>query len=275
MAFKVKFWGVRGSIACASPSHIKYGGNTSCIEVSVGDRHFVLDAGTGVRLLGNEFLRDDVRELHLLLTHTHWDHINGFPFFVPAYDPKRSLHIMAGHLKRVEGGIQGALASQMVNPMFPVPLEAMKANLRFEDFDAGDSFHLYSDVKVLTAPLRHPNRATGYRIEYNGKAVCYITDTEHIPGKPDENILTLIEGSDLVIYDCTYTEEEFPSKVGWGHSTWNEGVRLCQTANVKRMAIFHHEPDHDDVFMDELEMTAKKMWSETFAAREGMEIKLK
>ncbi len=186
MPFTVKFWGVRGSIACASPQYVKYGGNTSCIEVNLGDRHFVLDAGTGIRELGREFLSDDVCEAHMLLTHTHWDHINGFPFFAPAFDAKRTVHIMAGHLTGGVG-IQDVLASQMTHPTFPVPLDAMKANLRFEDFKAGEAFQLYPDVKVKTAPLNHPNGATGYRIEYGGKAACYVTDTEHVPGKPDDS----------------------------------------------------------------------------------------
>jgi len=274
MAFDIRFWGVRGSIACPSTSHIKYGGNTSCIEVMVGDRTFILDAGTGIRNLGTEFLKRDVRDTHLLMTHTHWDHINGFPFFVPAYDPNRSIHIMAGHLGHRDGGIQGALAAQMDSPMFPVPLEAMQAKLRFEDFEAGDQFKLYPDVNIRTAPLRHPNGATGYRIEYDGKAVCYITDTEHIPGEPDQKILELIEGADLVIYDCMYTEEQFATKIGWGHSTWNEGLALCQAANVKKFAIFHHEPDHDDDIMDGIEAEAQAVWEHCFAAREGMVVGL-
>lgn len=273
MTFKVKFWGVRGSIACPSPNHVKYGGNTSCIEIDVGDRRFVLDAGTGIRGLGNVFFKDGIKDCHLLLTHTHWDHINGFPFFGPAYDPSRSIHIMAGHLSE-SGGVQNVLSSQMDNPMFPVPLEAMQAEMRFEDFNAGESFQLYPDVTVKTAPLNHPNGATGYRIEYGGKAACYITDTEHTPGEMDQNILGLIEGADLVIYDCTYTEEEFPSKIGWGHSTWNEGMRLCREAGVKQHAIFHHEPDHDDDFMENLEREARQAWDGNFVAREGLEVNL-
>ncbi len=271
MPFTVKFWGVRGSIACASPQYVKYGGNTSCIEVNLGDRRFVLDAGTGIRGLGREFLSDDVREAHMLLTHTHWDHINGFPFFAPAFDAKRTVHIMAGHLSGGVG-IQDVLASQMTQPTWPVPLDTMKANLRFEDFTAGESFSLYPDVKVKTAPLNHPNGATGYRIEYGGKAACYVTDTEHVPGRPDANILGLIEGADLLIYDCTYTDDEFPAKAGWGHSTWHEAVRLSRAANVKRLAIFHHDPDHDDAFMEKLEAEAKQTWSGTVVAREGMEL---
>ena len=274
MTFAVKFWGTRGSIACPSPEYIKYGGNTSCLEVIADDRHIILDAGTGIRGLGKKFLAHDIREAHLLLTHTHWDHINGFPFFVPAYDPNRSIHIMAGHLNAESDGIRGALSQQMDSPMFPVPLEAMRANLRFEDFEAGDEFNLIAGVKVRTAPLIHPNRATGYRLEYNGKAFCYITDTEHAPGDPDQRILGLIEGADMVIYDSTYTEEEFPSRIGWGHSTWNEGIRLCQAAKVKRLAIFHHEPDHDDAFMEGLEAEAKEKWPGAFVARDGMQVEM-
>jgi len=271
MTLKVKFWGVRGSIACPSADHIKYGGNTSCLEVKVGEHRLVLDAGTGIRGLGQTFLKDDVSQVHILLTHTHWDHINGFPFFVPAYDPRRSVHIMAGHLHGGEG-IQNVLAAQMDNPMFPVPLSAMQAKMRFEDFEAGSSFDIYDDVHVRTAPLNHPNGATGYRIEHGGHSICYVTDTEHVPGKLDQNILGLIEGADVVIYDSTYTEQEFPSKIGWGHSTWNEGVKLCREAGAKSMAIFHHDPEHDDDFMAALGEEAKKEWDGTFVAREGMEL---
>ena len=271
MAIRVKFWGVRGSIACATPDHMKYGGNTSCIEIEAGDYRFIMDAGTGIRNYGNEFIKDDVKESHLLLTHTHWDHINGFPFFLPAYDPKRSIYIMAGHLKN-HGGVQDVFSRQMHNPMFPVPLEAMQASLKFEDFEAGDSFSFAKGVDIQTAPLNHPNGATAYRINHGGKSVVYVTDTEHIPGKPDQNILGLIEGADLVIYDCTYTEEEFPAKVGWGHSTWAEGMRLCRAANVKRHAIFHHDPDHNDDFMDKLALEAEAKWDGNFVSREGMEI---
>ena len=271
MAIRVKFWGVRGSIACATPDYMKYGGNTSCIEVEAGDYRFVMDAGTGIRNFGGEFLKNDVRESHLLLTHTHWDHINGFPFFVPAYDSKRSIRIMAGHLKN-QGGVQDVLSIQMHNPMFPVPLEAMQAKLVFEDFEAGDTFEVSKGVTIRTAPLNHPNGATAYRVDHKGKSVVYVTDTEHKPGEPDQNILGLIEGADVVIYDSTYTESEFPAKVGWGHSTWEEGMRLCRAANVGRLAIFHHDPDHNDEFMDKLAKEAADAWEGNFVSREGMEI---
>lgn len=271
MAFTVKFWGVRGSIACPSPNHVVYGGNTSCVEVMAGDRHIILDAGTGIRNLGQRVIQEGIQSSVLLLTHTHWDHINGFPFFGPVFQKNRTFDIYAGHLYE-SGGVQSVLASSMSNPMFPVPLEALQATLSFHDFRAGETIELGPEVRIRTAPLNHPNGATGYRIEYDGRAVCYVTDTEHVPGQPDENVLALIDGADLVIYDSTYTDDEYPAHIGWGHSTWQEGVRLCRKAQVKKLAIFHHDPDHDDAFMAQLEDEARRAWDGTFVAREGMQI---
>ncbi len=273
MGLKVKFWGVRGSIACPSPSHIVFGGNTSCVEVNAGGTQLILDAGTGVRNLGHWNFRKGISRSTLLFSHTHWDHITGFPFFAPAFRPDHEFVLMAGHLN-TRGGLKQVLSGQMQNPMFPVPLEAMKATLRFEDFEAGDAFELTGGIKVRTAPLNHPNGATGYRLDYAGKSVCYVTDTEHIPDQPDENILGLVEGTDLMIYDSTYTDDEFPSKVGWGHSTWQEGVRLARAANVRSLAIFHHDPDHEDRFMERVEAEARRTWRGAFVARENMRIRL-
>lgn len=272
MGYRVKFWGVRGSIACPSPDHVVYGGNTSCIEVTVGDQVIVLDSGTGIRMCGQALLKRGVESATLLLTHTHWDHINGFPFFAPAFRPDFSLRIMAGHLSGKPGGIRAVLANQMENPTFPVPLSAMKGTQSFEDFQAGETLTLFPGTVVKTAPLRHPNGATGYRIEHGGVSMCYVTDTEHVPGEPDRNVLGLIEGADLVIYDSTYTDDEFPAKIGWGHSTWQEGVRLCRAANVKQLAIFHHDPDHVDSFMAQVEDRAHREWEGAIVARDGMEI---
>ncbi|HEX4335014.1 MAG TPA: MBL fold metallo-hydrolase [Polyangiaceae bacterium] len=273
MVFAVEFWGVRGSIACPSPRHVAYGGNTSCLEVTAGNERVILDAGTGIRDLGDSMLRRDVRRAHLLLTHVHWDHINGFPFFAPGYQANRTFEIKAAHLRPL-GGVREVLAGQMGQPTFPVPLETMRSCLVFEDFDAGDAFDIGPGVRVRTAPLNHPNGATGYRLEASGKAVCYVTDTEHVIGSPDQKILALIEGADLVVYDCTYTDDEFPAKVGWGHSTWQEAVRLCRQANVKQLAIFHHDPSHEDSFMADIEQQAREMWSGAIVAREGMRIEL-
>lgn len=273
MSFSLTFWGVRGSIACPTRHHVRYGGNTSCIEVSTADQHLVLDAGTGLRELGAKLLAEGVDEVTLLLTHTHWDHIIGFPFFAPAYRTGFSLRIMAGHLKD-QGGVRSALDGHMTQPMFPVPLDNLHAEMVFEDFTAGEDFDLGGGLEVKTEPLNHPNGATGYRLEHEGKSLCYVTDTEHVPGKPDENVLRLIQGADLVIYDCTYTDDEYPNHVGWGHSTWQEGIRLCKQAGAKRLAIFHHDPSHKDDFMDEVEKQARAEWDGAFVAREGETIEL-
>lgn len=270
VTLSLRFWGVRGSIACPSPTHVRYGGNTSCLEVSAGDEMIILDAGTGIRSLGHSIMERELRSAHLLLTHSHWDHINGFPFFAPGFAKGYEFTVMAGHLE--QGSIRDVLAGQMMQPTFPVPLEAMKSDLRFVDFRAGDTFQIGSDVTVKTCPLNHPNGSTGYRIEHSGKAICYVTDTEHVPGQPDQRVLSLIQGADLVIYDCTYTEEEFPSKKGWGHSTWEEAIRLCKAASVKKLAIFHHDPEHDDDFMDKVAADAAAEWSGAIVAREGMEL---
>ncbi len=246
-----------------------YGGNTSCLEIFAGDQRIILDAGTGIRGLGQEFARDGRKTGTLLLTHTHWDHINGFPFFAPLFMPTYEFDIFAGHLSG-SGGVESVLSSQMASPLFPVPLEALQAKLRFVDFEAGDRWDHGGGVTISTKPLNHPNGATGYRIEFGGQSICYVTDTEHVAGKPDQNVLNLIDGADLVIYDSTYTDAEFPAKIGWGHSTWEEGVRLCKAAGVGQLAIFHHDPDHDDDFMAQLEKTAQTAWQGALIAREQM-----
>jgi phosphoribosyl 1,2-cyclic phosphodiesterase len=274
MAVKVKFWGVRGSIACPSSQHVGYGGNTSCVEVRFDDTSIILDAGTGLRPLGQDYARRGVRSGLILLTHCHWDHINGFPFFSPVFQRGAQFRVLAGHLSE-SGGIRSVLASQMAEPTFPVPLHALHADMSYEDFKAGEQLDgLASGLVVKTAPLNHPSGATGYRLEVDGHALCYVTDTEHRPGQPDDAVLDLIAGADLVIYDSTYTDAEFPAKVGWGHSTWQEGVRLCRQAGVRRLAIFHHDPDHVDSVMAGIEREAKRMWESTFVARDDMVVTL-
>lgn len=273
MSFKVKFWGVRGSIATPSSRHIAYGGNTSCIEVAMGGERVILDAGTGIRAMGHHLTRKGIRKAHLLLSHSHWDHINGFPFFSPAFNRQGNFHILAGHLAD-HGGVREVFCTQMAQPTFPVPLEEMRAKLSFADFHAGETFALTRRIRVKTAPLNHPGGATGYRLEFGGKALCYVTDTEHVPDQPDQNILGLIEGADALIYDSTYTDAEFPAKRGWGHSTWQEGLRLARAAKVGLLFIFHHDPDHEDPFMTEVEAEARALWPGAIVARENQRLTL-
>ncbi len=272
-ALTVRFWGVRGSIACPSPTYMGFGGNTSCVEVRAGGRIVILDAGTGVRPLGRLLQREGQREADILFSHTHWDHVNGFPFFTPAFDPEHTFRVFAGHLAKA-GGIREALAGHMHEPMFPVPLEVMRARLTFTDFRAGETLELGPGLRARTTALNHPNGATAYRIEHRGRSVCYVTDTEHVPGRPDEGVLELIAGADLVVYDSTYTDEEFPVRAGWGHSTWQEGLRLVRRAGARRLVVFHHDPDHDDEAMAAIERELAAGSDGHLVAREGLQLEL-
>lgn len=267
--FSVTFWGVRGSIACPGPDTMRYGGNTACLEIRVGGRLLILDGGTGLRRLGQKLDRDGLVNADVLFTHTHFDHICGLPFFSSIYSKQNRFRLWAGHLLP-NHTLRYVLSEMMREPLFPIPMTVFGAELEFNDFRAGELLDLGAGLKVKTAPLNHPNGSTGYRIEHAGKSICYITDTEHVPGKPDANVLGLIEGADLVIYDCTYTDAQFPSHVGWGHSTWEEGVRLCDAAKVRRLAIFHHDPGHDDTIMDGIAAAADQKRPGTIVAVEGM-----
>lgn len=271
--FLVKFWGVRGSIACPGPSTLKYGGNTSCVEVHCGDYNLIFDMGTGIKDLGESMMKVGPMNVDIFLSHTHSDHINGFPFFKPAYSPGNRLKIHAGHLEH-EQKIEEVIRRVMQQPFFPVTVDILQAELVFVDFKAGDTLKVSDQITMKTALLNHPNGATGYRIEYNGKAVCYVTDTEHVPGKPDENILKLIDGADIFIYDSNFTDEEFPNFVGWGHSTWQEGARLADLAGVKTFVVFHHAPNHDDIFMDRLAEQLERVRPGSVVAREGLQLRL-
>ena len=265
----VRFWGVRGSVACADSETARYGGNTSTLEIHCGPHLLLMDAGTGIRYLGNALVKGPPLDADLFLTHTHFDHICGLPFFKPGFDPKNTFRIWAGHLLP-DHTVRHVLAEMMMAPLFPVPIDIFGANLSFHDFKAGETLSPKPGITVRTAPLNHPNNATGYRIEYGGKSICYLTDTEHVIGEPDQNILGLIENADIVIYDSMYTDDEYAGRNGWGHSTWQEGVRLCDAANVTTFVVFHHDPDHDDDFMDEIARQVEAMRSGSVVAEEGM-----
>lgn len=267
--FIVRFWGVRGSIACPGEAYRRYGGNTSCLEVRCGEHLIVFDAGTGLRALGEKLVQEDGLAGDLFLTHTHLDHIIGLPFFAPLHDPGTCFRLWAGHLgPRLT--LREALSKLMTAPLFPVPVDVFSCAISFHDFKAGETLEPRPGVRLRTAPLNHPNGATGYRVDYAGRSLCYVTDTEHVEGKPDQSVLGLIQGADLVIYDATYTDEEFPQYRTWGHSTWQEGVRLCDQAGVGRLVLFHHDPSHTDEIMDRVARAAEAARPGTLAACEGL-----
>ena len=269
--FSVHFWGVRGSVACPGPGNVRYGGNTSCVEVRCGEHILIFDAGTGLRNLAKNLQPSKDLNLDLFLTHTHFDHVCGFPFFDPAFSPETRLKIWAGHLLPQQN-IREVLDDMMKAPLWPVQLEHMSGNIKFHDFTAGDVLTPKDGIIVRTGPLNHTNRATGYRVEYCGRSVCYITDTEHFQNKLDENIVELIRNSDLFIYDSTYTDEEYPNHLNWGHSTWQEGVKLANEGKVKTFVVFHHNPDHDDDAMDTIAASVSDARPGSMVAKEGMSL---
>ena len=232
--FTVKFWGVRGSIACPGEATVRYGGNTSCLEVCCGDQRLIFDAGTGLRPLGN-VLGDGGAPLKgdIFLSHTHFDHICGIPFFKPFYVKGNKFRVWAGHLLP-KFTLQQVLANMMVEPLFPVPPEIFELQVDYRDFRAGDELNPFKGVVIRTAPLNHPDRATGFRVEYGGRSLCYITDTGHIEGQRDEALVAFVRGGDMMIYDSTYTDEEFPCFRDYGHSTWQEGVRSPAGSRSRR-----------------------------------------
>ncbi len=274
MSFNFKIWGCRGSIACADPEYQLFGGNTSCVEVNVGNKRIILDTGTGIRSLGKEILdkSPNDNEFDIFLSHTHYDHINGFPFFMPIYNKTNKVNVYAGHLKKYNANLKDTLSDQMKAPFFPIGLDMISAQMKYNDFQAGETIKINDEVFIQTAELNHPNGATGYRVNYKNKSIAYITDTEHKIGEIDKNIVNLVQDSDYMIYDATYSDEEYIKFKGWGHSTWQECLRIADAANVKYPIIFHHDPTHDDKYMLDIEKQARKINQRCIVARQGIMI---
>ncbi|MCK6575753.1 MBL fold metallo-hydrolase [Myxococcota bacterium] len=250
-AIQVRFWGVRGSIATPGPTTVRYGGNTPCLEVRAGQRLIILDCGTGLRGLGNALMAERRPiDADIFFSHMHWDHIQGFPFFTPAFIPGNAFRIYGQN--KGEQTVRAVLEGQMTDPNFPVPLSIMRSTLSFHAIVAGDVVEL-GDVRVVTTPLNHPGGCLGIRIEHAGGAFVYATDTEHDPSGStlDERLVALAQGADALVYDAMYTDEEYlRGKIGWGHSTYSEALRIARAARVRRLYLFHHDPTHDDDYLD-------------------------
>lgn len=270
----IKFWGVRGSIASPGPDTAGVGGNTSCVEVRCGETLLLLDAGTGVRKLGDKLLGEGAVDATILLSHLHWDHIQGLPFFVPAYQPASKLQIV-GTAHGVMG-LREALAHQMTAPVFPVRLDELGAQIRLREVRSSETFDV-GEARVRVAKLNHPGGVHAYRIEHAGRSVVYATDTEHY-ACVDPTLRALAEGADVLIYDAQYTPEEYRgdvgrSKVGWGHSTYVAGAELARLAGVGKLVLFHHDPQRTDAGVMDIERRAGELFAPTVAAREGMELR--
>lgn len=274
MSLSIRFWGVRGSIATPGAETARVGGNTSCVEVRAGASRIILDAGTGLRPLGNQLLAEGTVDATILLSHLHWDHIQGIPFFAPLYVPGTRLHVVSGG---ASGDARAALCAQMSNPMFPVDLGELPSQLSFLAVKERQRF-VVGEAEVTVARGNHPDPVFAYRIEHAGRAVVYATDTEHYRCV-DPRLRALARDADVLIYDAQYLPREYageggPSRVGWGHSTWEAAVELAEAAGVGELLLFHHDPCRDDAAVGAIEALAQQRFSATRAATEGLALTL-
>jgi len=269
----LRFWGTRGSIATPGASTVRYGGNTSCVEaVTNAGQRFIFDCGTGARALGAYLMANAPKpiEATILLSHSHWDHIQGFPFFAPVFVPGNRLTVCGP--KGARGTLPGVLSGQMEYTYFPVDLESLGAHLEYQDLNEGA--HVIDGVRVTVQYLNHPAVALGYRIEADGVSLLYLCDHEPYweslwrsdrePGKLDSLVhdgdrrhAAFMQNADVVIHDAQYTPEEYPTKKNWGHSTYTYVTAIAAAANVKRLFLTHHDPTHNDDFLDQMQDAAQ------------------
>jgi phosphoribosyl 1,2-cyclic phosphodiesterase len=286
---KMSFWGVRGSTPTVDPATWRYGGNTPCLELTAPDgTQFILDCGTGLRMLGSRWTAprsgtasaapaSPVRnpETHILVTHYHWDHIQGVPFFAPLYDENNAFHFYSFRSKHLgRDSLKQVFETQMATPYFPVNMSAMTAKKKFMEVAGGDSFTV-GENKITARHINHPQGCLGYRIETPGGTIVYATDNEPGDAKLDAELRELVAGADIFINDAQYTPEQLAStRKGWGHSSWREGVKTAREAGAKTLVLFHHDPDSTDRTVDGLLRQAREEFDSVFAASEGMVIAL-
>lgn len=266
-ALQVRFWGVRGSVPVSGPLYTEFGGRTPCVEIRCGSRLVIVDAGTGLAAFGDVLGDDAPAEVDILLSHLHLDHVSGLPFFKPALFGQRLVRTYCGNLAGESA--REPLDRLYSPPLFPVSLAELPSRFEHFGFRAGDTLELAGGLAVKTHPLHHPGGATGFRFDHRGRSVCYISDIEHTAPWPPPDLVRFIEGTDLVIYDGMFSEAEYCTCVGWGHSTWQKGVALALAAGAKALAIFHLHPSHDDDHLRLVEAAAKAEMPGAFVARDG------
>ncbi len=274
---KVKFYGVRGSVPVCGREFERYGGNTSCIKIlrERVNRIAILDAGTGIRKLGKEIIQQGINQniINIVFSHFHWDHIQGFPFFLPAYNPKQRIGILAMGRQGQVHDLKGIFSKQMQEEYFPIQMDTMGA--QFEFYSYGDT-EIIQGAHVKSIPQYHKylGGSYGFRLDDEGVSLVVCTDLEYINGI-DENIVNFAKDADLLVHDGQYTSEEYVGKFkGWGHSTYEQAAEVALLANVKRLIITHHDPDHDDICLDGLEKKCQQIFPNSLFAKEGLEISL-
>jgi len=267
----VRFWGVRGSLPSPSPSTAVYGGNTPCVEMRCGERLLVFDAGSGIAYLGRALIEDPPRRIDIFLSHCHYDHIEGLPFFAPLQKAGFQVHVWSGHLN---GRLSTAemISGYMRQPYFPISPSIFSATMCYNDLVPGDTIDAGDGISIDTMTLDHPGGAVAYRVNYAGHSAVYLTDVEHKPGRIDEAIVAFARDADIFIYDGMFCDDEFQAYRGWGHSTWQQGARLADAAGVGEYVVFHHAPERTDAELAEVELRLKRMRPDSRLAREGMSL---
>jgi phosphoribosyl 1,2-cyclic phosphodiesterase len=268
-SLQVKFWGVRGSTPTPVMKNLRYGGNTSCVEVRYGDQILILDAGSGIRNCGIALTAErppEALNIDVVLTHFHWDHIQGIPFFLPLFLEHSQLHFFTSVAL---GPLRERLEGQMAQPYFPVGLERLRAPRTFSEVNGSMQ---RGDLRITLFPLNHPQGATGYRIDSPAGSVVYATDVEHGDKELDGVLREHAEGADVLIQDAQFTPEEYSRFRGWGHGTWLEATKVAQDAKVGQLILFHHDPSRNDSQNDILQENARRCFENTNAAAEGCSI---
>lgn len=269
---KVTFWGTRGSYPQSGQAVNYYGGKTSCVSVECGETLLILDGGTGLIDAGHFLAQWPRQQIHLLLSHAHLDHLLGLPFFKPLSDKNCSLDLYCGMAEEF-GGIEAVLETIFSPPYFPVPWQSFAAKRRYHDFKIGVSFDINPGVKVDSIPLNHPGGGSGYRITHDNKSIVYLCDTDH-GNQSEQRFAEFCHGADLLIYDATFTEEEYALHPTWGHSTWRAGVAIARAAGVKQLCLTHHDPEHGDTLLKALAAEAQLQFSDAMFAHQGQVILL-
>lgn len=269
-SLSVRFWGTRGSLPRPGPDFLRYGGNTTCVEVRLGNRLFLIDAGSGIEAAGRALLASRPLDFDILLSHLHHDHIVGLPFFPAALDKDCTIRTHCGNLAGASA--QAAFDTMFAPPLFPVTLDVLPARFEHKGFRAGETLVFPGGITIRTCPLLHPGGCTAYRFDHGGHSLCYVADLEHQPGVIDPALIELCRGVDLVIYDSMFTDGEYQACRGWGHSTWGAGVSLCQAAGAKALAATHHHIRHTDTILDEVDRELRAIFPGSFLAREGQVI---
>jgi len=294
----VRFWGVRGSIPCPGPETVHYGGNTSCLEIRADDRLIIVDLGTGVRPLGEWLIENDLKkrgkiEADVFITHTHWDHMMGFPIFSPVYFPETTLRISAP-VSFENDSLKTIIENQLSYRHWPIRAGELSARIEYAQIGE-TSLDLGGGITVTTKYLNHPILCLGYRINYNGKSIAAVYDHEPYrnlfsaetcrenfnekeakegeaaAAEENEKVIQFLKDADIIIHDAQYSQEEYSTHMGWGHSSYEQAIRAAVSANAKKLIFFHHDPTRTDKHLKKLEKYyAKQSPIKTFMAREGI-----